>query len=239
MTEPERLYTGETRGVSSVGRAPALQAGGRRFEPGTLHLFASAIPRERNPAARIPRLRRGTSLKRAAPRPGGPFSSWAGRSPLPCHRGALAPRLSEIFSSRDAVLRERYAALVADDAEARPAVPRTRSLVADERRKLRAYVEEHGQGDIVGLATNAAYQISERSDTERRNLRAESDNIRGGGTSERAISTRTTRPGSPPSHSRRRSASAPEPAPSSRGSATPSPSSSTCSLERHETTQRG
>jgi hypothetical protein len=25
-------------GVSSVGRAPALQAGGRRFEPGTLHL---------------------------------------------------------------------------------------------------------------------------------------------------------------------------------------------------------
>ncbi len=25
------------RGVSSVGRAPALQAGGRRFEPGTLH----------------------------------------------------------------------------------------------------------------------------------------------------------------------------------------------------------
>ena len=29
------------RGVSSVGRAPALQAGGRRFEPGTLH------PRER------------------------------------------------------------------------------------------------------------------------------------------------------------------------------------------------
>jgi hypothetical protein len=98
--------------------------------------------------------------------------------------GALAPRLSEIFSSRDALLRERYAALIADDAEARPAVPRTRSLTADERRKLRAYVEEHGQGDIVGLATNAAYQISERSDTERQNLRTEYDNIRGGGTSE-------------------------------------------------------
>ena len=32
-----RLYTETTRGVSSVGRAPALQAGGRRFEPGTLH----------------------------------------------------------------------------------------------------------------------------------------------------------------------------------------------------------
>ena len=98
--------------------------------------------------------------------------------------GALAPRLSEIFSSRDALLRERYAALIADDAEARPAVPRTRSLTADGRRKLRAYVEEHGQGDIVGLATNAAYQISERSDTERQNLRTEYDNIRGGGTSE-------------------------------------------------------
>ena len=26
-----------TRGVSSVGRAPALQAGGHRFDPGTLH----------------------------------------------------------------------------------------------------------------------------------------------------------------------------------------------------------
>jgi hypothetical protein len=47
-------YNGySSRGVSSVGRAPALQAGGRRFEPGTLHSFASAIPRERNPAARI------------------------------------------------------------------------------------------------------------------------------------------------------------------------------------------
>jgi hypothetical protein len=98
--------------------------------------------------------------------------------------GALAPRLSEIFSSRDALLRERYEALIADDAEDRPAVPRARSLTADERRKLRAFVEEHGQGDIVGLATNAAYRISERSDTERQNLRTEYDNIRGGGTSE-------------------------------------------------------
>ena len=26
-----------TRGVSSAGRAPALQAGGHRFDPGTLH----------------------------------------------------------------------------------------------------------------------------------------------------------------------------------------------------------
>ena len=29
--------TMRTRGVSSAGRAPALQAGGRRFDPGTLH----------------------------------------------------------------------------------------------------------------------------------------------------------------------------------------------------------
>jgi hypothetical protein len=29
--------TMEPRGVSSAGRAPALQAGGRRFDPGTLH----------------------------------------------------------------------------------------------------------------------------------------------------------------------------------------------------------
>lgn len=98
--------------------------------------------------------------------------------------GALAPRLSEIFSSRDALLHERYAALIADAAEDRPAIPGTRSLTADERRKLRGYVEERGQGDMVGLATNAAYQISERSDTERQNLRTEYDNIRGRGTSE-------------------------------------------------------
>ena len=32
-----RLYTGAARGVSSAGRAPALQAGGHRFDPGTLH----------------------------------------------------------------------------------------------------------------------------------------------------------------------------------------------------------
>jgi hypothetical protein len=31
------------RGVSSAGRAPALQAGGHRFDPGTLHLDFAAI----------------------------------------------------------------------------------------------------------------------------------------------------------------------------------------------------
>src|SRR5215211_1010035 len=31
------LYTAPQRGVSSAGRAPALQAGGHRFDPGTLH----------------------------------------------------------------------------------------------------------------------------------------------------------------------------------------------------------
>ena len=29
------------RGVSSAGRAPALQAGGHRFDPGTLHRMMS------------------------------------------------------------------------------------------------------------------------------------------------------------------------------------------------------
>jgi len=98
--------------------------------------------------------------------------------------GALAPRLSEIFTSRDALLREHYAALISDDAESRPAPARARSLTADERRKIRAHVEEYGQGDVVGLAVNAAYQVGERSDAERRNLRTEYDNIRGGGPSE-------------------------------------------------------
>jgi hypothetical protein len=98
--------------------------------------------------------------------------------------GALAPRLSEIFTSRDALLRERYAALTSDGAESRPAPARARSLTTDERRKIRAHVDEHGQGDVVGFAVNAAYQIVERSDAERRNLRTEYDNIRGGGPSE-------------------------------------------------------
>ena len=57
-------------------------------------------------------------------------------------------------------------------------------VLRGKRRKLRAYVEEHGRGDIVGLVTNAAYQLGAQSGTERQNLRAEYDAIRGGGTSE-------------------------------------------------------
>ena len=34
------------RGVSSAGRAPPLQGGGRRFDPGTLHAFSSNVPHE-------------------------------------------------------------------------------------------------------------------------------------------------------------------------------------------------
>jgi len=98
--------------------------------------------------------------------------------------GALGPRLSEIFRSRDALLRERYEGLTADDVEDRPPVSGTRSLTADERRKLRAFVEEHGLGDIVGLVTNAAYQLGAQSGTERENLHVEYDAIRSGGTSE-------------------------------------------------------
>src|SRR5215210_9022248 len=33
------------RGVSSAGRAPALQAGGHRFDPGTLHFVFQGFPR--------------------------------------------------------------------------------------------------------------------------------------------------------------------------------------------------
>ena len=41
-----RAYFGSTmriRGVSSDGRAPALQAGGHRFDPGTLHFFTIGV----------------------------------------------------------------------------------------------------------------------------------------------------------------------------------------------------
>ena len=96
---------------------------------------------------------------------------------------ALGPRLSEIFRAREALLRDRYEALTTDDAEDRPRIPGTRSLSPEERRKLRAFVEEHGRGDVVGLVTNAAYQFGEQSGTERQNLRAEYDTIRRGGTS--------------------------------------------------------
>ena len=42
---PKQCY----RGCSSVGRAPALQAGGHRFEPGQLHVVGSAAFRDRLP----------------------------------------------------------------------------------------------------------------------------------------------------------------------------------------------
>ena len=44
-TEENVPWNGETlRGVSSAGRAPALQAGGHRFDPGTLHQKKSYGP---------------------------------------------------------------------------------------------------------------------------------------------------------------------------------------------------
>ena len=80
-------------GVSSAGRAPALQAGGRRFDPGTLHT--------------------GTRWKRRVPRrrasPGlGETSRWSGlgkkQGPsLPAratHEGRTAPRLAVRLSGR-------------------------------------------------------------------------------------------------------------------------------------------
>ena len=39
-----------TGGVSSAGRAPALQAGGHRFDPGTLHFFGNRTPSLSNSA---------------------------------------------------------------------------------------------------------------------------------------------------------------------------------------------
>ena len=50
--------TTRLRGVSSVGRAPALQAGGRRFEPGTLH----SPPEVRSGCAGASRLRPASLL---------------------------------------------------------------------------------------------------------------------------------------------------------------------------------
>jgi hypothetical protein len=35
--------TAPTRGCSSAGRAPALQAGGHRFDPGQLHQTGAAV----------------------------------------------------------------------------------------------------------------------------------------------------------------------------------------------------
>lgn len=98
--------------------------------------------------------------------------------------GALGPRLAEIFRAREDLLRERYQALVADEAPDRPRAPRTRSLSADERGRVRAFVDERGQGDVVALATDAAYQLGQQSGTQRQNVRAEYDRIQGGGSSD-------------------------------------------------------
>jgi hypothetical protein len=38
------VLTNMVRGFSSAGRAPALQAGGQRFEPAKLHHIVSALP---------------------------------------------------------------------------------------------------------------------------------------------------------------------------------------------------
>src|SRR6266850_5537029 len=43
--DPAFGSTMEARGVSSAGRAPALQAGGHRFDPGTLHCFSCGLAR--------------------------------------------------------------------------------------------------------------------------------------------------------------------------------------------------
>jgi hypothetical protein len=64
------------RGVSSVGRAPALQAGGRRFEPGTLHQHPSTFQASRSsdatPANACPNSLRRTAVKSDLTRPTGP-----------------------------------------------------------------------------------------------------------------------------------------------------------------------
>src|SRR5438477_1558983 len=49
------------RGVSSAGRAPALQAGGHRFDPGTLHFLGRATHRGFELSARIWACRRNRS----------------------------------------------------------------------------------------------------------------------------------------------------------------------------------
>jgi hypothetical protein len=98
--------------------------------------------------------------------------------------GALGPRLAEIFRAREDLLRERYQALVADEAAERPQPARSRSLTADERSRLRAFVDERGQGDVVALATDAAYQLEQQSGNQGRNVREEYDRIRGGASSD-------------------------------------------------------
>lgn len=94
--------------------------------------------------------------------------------------GELAPRLNEIFSANAELLRQRYEALVADDAGDGPTAAKTRSLTADERAKVRAFVEERGEGDLVAFATNGTYQVGERAAAERENLSREYGSIRRG-----------------------------------------------------------
>ena len=73
------------RGVSSAGRAPALQAGGHRFDPGTLHL-SQTLPGVGNVASRAGSQRyarpAGGGCRRAADRP---------TMPTRCGGGSLPP----------------------------------------------------------------------------------------------------------------------------------------------------
>ena len=98
--------------------------------------------------------------------------------------GALGSRLGEIFRAREDLLRERYEALVSDEAADRPRAPRTRSLTPDERSRVRAFVDDRGQGDVVALAVDAAYQLEQQAGTQRETVRTEYDRIRGGASSE-------------------------------------------------------
>ena len=43
LLDPPRIPFGDFGGVSSAGRAPALQAGGHRFDPDTLHQLHSCL----------------------------------------------------------------------------------------------------------------------------------------------------------------------------------------------------
>ena len=72
---PAGEYTESRRGVSSAGRAPALQAGGHRFDPGTLHRLVTSqgfgprapdgtSPLHARPSLQMPGRRRTVPLRR-------------------------------------------------------------------------------------------------------------------------------------------------------------------------------